>query len=573
MAGRPGDAGGSLHWELGYEADESAPSPGTAGRRRGGTLRRRRQRARAVALMREQLRQLRAQRQLPRPPGLQSNDAEKDDGFDPDWHWPTAVAVPTATAAAYEVDEKVYAKAFARRRSRAMPRPTPPSTSSATRLEPGSTAACGGLGLAVFFAQKVSGNVAFLAALTELNLSNQRDDDDAVGLSSDNQDAEVVSINDVRSLAESAVSINDARSLAESANSIDDARSITESVYNMYDEMLDAEVVRDIVRSRRQLWSGPTGARSTERRTDDNALRNVNSDVKRSENEEGYDEGYEAGEDDSETGVHDESAEDDENLTGEEADQLTEEQLIIIAQLKRAFALLDKDGGGATAKRELDQALRALGQNLTEAELQDMIAEGTKFQDQEMLRDESDTDDKNKSSSSLSSSSAKEVEEENELDVVWNIVLRIEKETRGEGGTTGDVFKEAVARGLQPQEIDKCLMTWLSIKELRYVDDRWRVSHLRKGGTPGLRSSSRGAPQGPAGGRAPHSRPVGPRSRAEPAGQRTRRLRQQGAGSARPKQLRQATAYAPLATGGADGSDAEKQTSSSSLSFINIIHQ
>ncbi|XP_031646296.1 calmodulin-alpha-like [Oncorhynchus kisutch] len=47
------------------------------------------------------------------------------------------------------------------------------------------------------------------------------------------------------------------------------------------------------------------------------------------------------------------------------ADQLTEEQ---IAEFKEAFSLFDKDGDGTITTKEL-------GQNPTEAELQDMINE------------------------------------------------------------------------------------------------------------------------------------------------------------------------------------------------------
>ncbi|VFV30602.1 calmodulin variant 1 [Lynx pardinus] len=52
------------------------------------------------------------------------------------------------------------------------------------------------------------------------------------------------------------------------------------------------------------------------------------------------------------------------------ADQLTEEQ---IAELKEAFSLFDKDGGGAVTTRKFGTVVRSLGQNPTEDELQDMI--------------------------------------------------------------------------------------------------------------------------------------------------------------------------------------------------------
>nr|QCS27827.1 XCaMP-Gfo [synthetic construct] len=53
-------------------------------------------------------------------------------------------------------------------------------------------------------------------------------------------------------------------------------------------------------------------------------------------------------------------------------DQLTEEQ---IAEFKEAFSLFDKDGDGTITTKELGTVLRSLGQNPTEAELQDMINE------------------------------------------------------------------------------------------------------------------------------------------------------------------------------------------------------
>ncbi|XP_027630514.1 calmodulin-like [Tupaia chinensis] len=51
------------------------------------------------------------------------------------------------------------------------------------------------------------------------------------------------------------------------------------------------------------------------------------------------------------------------------ADQLTQEQ---IAQFKEAFSLFDKEGN-ETITKELGTVMRSLGQNPTEAELQDMI--------------------------------------------------------------------------------------------------------------------------------------------------------------------------------------------------------
>lgn len=50
----------------------------------------------------------------------------------------------------------------------------------------------------------------------------------------------------------------------------------------------------------------------------------------------------------------------------------TEEQ---IAEFKEAFSLFDKDGDGTITTKELGTVMRSLGQNPTEAELQDMINE------------------------------------------------------------------------------------------------------------------------------------------------------------------------------------------------------
>ncbi|GAB2275037.1 Calnexin-like [Dionaea muscipula] len=56
----------------------------------------------------------------------------------------------------------------------------------------------------------------------------------------------------------------------------------------------------------------------------------------------------------------------------EMADQLTDEQ---ISEFKEAFSLFDKDGDGCITTKELGTVMRSLGQNPTEAELQDMINE------------------------------------------------------------------------------------------------------------------------------------------------------------------------------------------------------
>ena len=54
------------------------------------------------------------------------------------------------------------------------------------------------------------------------------------------------------------------------------------------------------------------------------------------------------------------------------ADQLTKEQ---IAKIQEAFLFFDKDGDGTITTKELVTVMRSLGQNPTEAELQDMINE------------------------------------------------------------------------------------------------------------------------------------------------------------------------------------------------------
>lgn len=46
-----------------------------------------------------------------------------------------------------------------------------------------------------------------------------------------------------------------------------------------------------------------------------------------------------------------------------------------ILEFKEAFALFDKDGDGTITTKELGTVMRSLGQNPTEAELQDMINE------------------------------------------------------------------------------------------------------------------------------------------------------------------------------------------------------
>lgn len=52
--------------------------------------------------------------------------------------------------------------------------------------------------------------------------------------------------------------------------------------------------------------------------------------------------------------------------------ELTDEQK---AEFKEAFSLFDKDGDETITTKELGTVMRSLGQNPTEAELQDMIQE------------------------------------------------------------------------------------------------------------------------------------------------------------------------------------------------------
>ena len=46
-----------------------------------------------------------------------------------------------------------------------------------------------------------------------------------------------------------------------------------------------------------------------------------------------------------------------------------------VLEFREAFALFDKDGDGTITTKELGTVMRSLGQNPTEADLQDMINE------------------------------------------------------------------------------------------------------------------------------------------------------------------------------------------------------
>ncbi len=58
-----------------------------------------------------------------------------------------------------------------------------------------------------------------------------------------------------------------------------------------------------------------------------------------------------------------------------EADTKYSSHPFLISEFKEAFSLFDKDGDGTITTKELGTVMRSLGQNPTEAELQDMINE------------------------------------------------------------------------------------------------------------------------------------------------------------------------------------------------------
>ncbi|KAK3239419.1 hypothetical protein CYMTET_50651 [Cymbomonas tetramitiformis] len=60
-------------------------------------------------------------------------------------------------------------------------------------------------------------------------------------------------------------------------------------------------------------------------------------------------------------------------------ERLSDEQ---IAEFKEAFAIFDKDGDGTIVTEELETVMRALGQNPTEKELEDMINEDACSEDE-----------------------------------------------------------------------------------------------------------------------------------------------------------------------------------------------
>jgi calmodulin len=60
------------------------------------------------------------------------------------------------------------------------------------------------------------------------------------------------------------------------------------------------------------------------------------------------------------------------NSEGINMENLTDEQ---VAEFKEAFSLFDRDGDGKITSKELGTVMRSLGQNPTEAELQEMINE------------------------------------------------------------------------------------------------------------------------------------------------------------------------------------------------------
>lgn len=64
-----------------------------------------------------------------------------------------------------------------------------------------------------------------------------------------------------------------------------------------------------------------------------------------------------------------------ERISWRTADLFLKWHHIFLAEFQEAFSLFDKDRDGTITTKELGTVMRSLGQNPTEAELQDMINE------------------------------------------------------------------------------------------------------------------------------------------------------------------------------------------------------
>ena len=60
---------------------------------------------------------------------------------------------------------------------------------------------------------------------------------------------------------------------------------------------------------------------------------------------------------------------------GYKENDINSNETVLFSEFKEAFSLFDKDGDGTITTKELGTVMRSLGQNPTEAELQDMINE------------------------------------------------------------------------------------------------------------------------------------------------------------------------------------------------------